>query len=315
MDSLNILPISHISVATDEAVEFIDKRRKHIVESFKTRWPKFNNMCMGGIESNVVYTIAGVSGSGKSAFANMLETDIIELNPNKDVVILSFSFEMLSSRQVGRKLSAKLKQSVTKLYSATEDLSDEDYQQVVEASQKIRNYPIYYVDNPGSVEEIEETIEYFYKRYVEGTKKYFIILLDHNLLVNRCGRTLLDTISDLQKVFIKVKKLPRTTIIQLSQMNRNIEAPERINNPFNHYPMRSDLSSADSIYQASDYVFCIHRPDLYGIKAYGPDRLVVKNKVYLHLLKIREGEGRNLVFDNELWKGNLRECELEQIGD
>lgn len=315
MDSLNILPISHISVATDEAIEFIDKRRKHIVESFKTRWPKFNNMCMGGIESNVVYTIAGVSGSGKSAFANMLETDIIELNPNKDVVILSFSFEMLSSRQVGRKLSAKLKQSVTKLYSATEDLSDEDYQQVVEASQKIRNYPIYYVDNPGSVEEIEETIEYFYKRYVEGTKKYFIILLDHNLLVNRCGRTLLDTISDLQKVFIKVKKLPRTTIIQLSQMNRNIEAPERINNPFNHYPMRSDLSSADSIYQASDYVFCIHRPDLYGIKAYGPDRLVVKNKVYLHLLKIREGEGRNLVFDNELWKGNLRECELEQIGD
>lgn len=315
MDSLNILPISHISVATDEAVEFIDKRRKHIVESFKTRWPKFNSMCMGGIESNVVYTIAGVSGSGKSAFANMLETDIIELNPNKDVVVLSFSFEMLSSRQVGRKLSAKLKQSVTKLYSANEDLSDEDYQQVVEASQKIRNYPIYYVDNPGSVEEIEETIEYFYKRYVEGTKKYFIILLDHNLLVNRCGRTLLDTISDLQKVFIKVKKLPRTTVIQLSQMNRNIEAPERINNPFNHYPMRSDLSSADSIYQASDYVFCIHRPDLYGIKAYGPDRLVVKNKVYLHLLKIREGEGRNLVFDNELWKGNLRECELEQIGD
>lgn len=315
MDSLNVLPISHISVATDEAVEFIDKRRKHVIESFKTRWPKFNNMCMGGIESNVVYTIAGVSGSGKSAFANMLETDIIELNPNKDVVILSFSFEMLSSRQVGRKLSAKLKQSVTKLYSANEDLSDEDYQQVVAASQKIRNYPIYYVDNPGSVEEIEDTINYFYKRYVEGTKKYFIILLDHNLLVNRCGRTVLDTISDLQKVFIKVKKLPRTTVIQLSQMNRNIEAPERINNPFNHYPMRSDLSSADSIYQASDYVFCIHRPDLYGIKAYGPDRLVVKNKVYLHLLKIREGEGRNLVFDNELWKGNLRECELEQIGD
>lgn len=165
------------------------------------------------------------------------------------------------------------------------------------------------------MEEIEDTINYFYKRYVEGTKKYFIILLDHNLLVNRCGRTVLDTISDLQKVFIKVKKLPRTTVIQLSQMNRNIEAPERINNPFNHYPMRSDLSSADSIYQASDYVFCIHRPDLYGIKAYGPDRLVVKNKVYLHLLKIREGEGRNLVFDNELWKGNLRECELEQIGD
>lgn len=315
MDSLDILPISHISVATDEAVQFIDSRRKHIIESFKTRWPKFNSMCMGGIESNVVYTIAGVSGSGKSAFANMIETDIIDLNPNKDVVVLSFSFEMLSSRQVGRKLSASVKQSVTKLYSANEDLSDEDFARVLIASQRIREYPIYYVDTPGSVEEIKNTIEYFYERYVKDTTRYFIILLDHNLLVNRCGRTMLDTISDLQKVFIKVKKLPRTTVIQLSQMNRNIEAPERINNPFNHYPMRSDLSSADSIYQASDYVFCIHRPDLYGIKAYGPDRLVVKNKVYLHLLKIREGEGRNLVFDNELWKGNLRECEIEQLVD
>lgn len=315
MDLHNVLPISHISVATDEAVDFIDNRRKHLIESFKTRWPKFNNMCMGGIESNVVYTVAGVSGSGKSAFANMIETDIIDLNPNKDVAVLSFSFEMLSSRQVGRKISANLKQSVSKLYSANEDLSDEDFARVVIASKRIRKYPIYYVDIPGSVEEIESTIYHFYENNVKGTNKYFIILLDHNLLVNRCGKSMLDTISDLQKVFIKVKKLPFTTVIQLSQMNRNIEAPERINNPFNHYPMRSDLSSADSIYQASDYVFCIHRPDIYGIKAYGPDRLVVKNKVYLHLLKIREGEGRNLVFDNELWKGNLQECELEQLVD
>ena len=315
MVGTNILSFSHISVATDEAVKFIDERRKHIVESFKTRWPNFNSMCMGGIESNVVYTIAGVSGSGKSAFANMIETDIIDLNPNKDVVVLSFSFEMLSSRQVGRKLSANLKKSTSTLYSAKEDLSDEDFAQVVIASNRIKEYPIYYVDTPGSVEEIEATIARFYNDKVKGTEKYFIILLDHNLLINRSGKTMLEAISDLQKVFIRVKKLPKTTVVQLSQMNRNIEAPERINNPFNHYPMRSDLSSADSIYQASDYVFCIHRPDLYGIQAYGPDRLVVKNKVYLHLLKIREGEGRNLVFDNELWKGNLRECELEQIVD
>lgn len=315
MDLHNILPISHISVAADEAVDYIDSRRKHTIESFKTRWSKFNEMCMGGIESNVVYTIAGVSGSGKSALANMIETDIVDLNPNKDVVVLSFSFEMLSSRQVGRKLSAKLCQSVTKLYSATEDLSDEDFARVEIASRRIKNYPVYYVDNPGSVEEIEATIYYFYSRYVKPTGKYFIVLLDHNLLVNRGGKSMLDTISDLQKVFIKVKKLPKATVIQLSQMNREIEKPERLNNPFNHYPMRSDLSSADSIYQASDYVFCIHRPDIYGIKAYGPDRLVVKNKVYLHLLKIRDGEGRNLVFNNELWKGNLQECELEQLVD
>lgn len=315
MDSPNILPFNHISVASNGIVKYIDDRRKHIIESFKTRWPKFNKMCMGGIESNVVYTIAGVSGAGKSAFANMIETDIIDLNPGKDVIVLSFSFEMLSEKQVGRKISSKIFKPVSELYSANEDLSDEDFARVKIASQRIGKYPIYYVDQPGSVEEIESTINYFYEIFIKPTNKYFIIILDHNLLVNRNGKSTLDTISDLQKLFIKTKKLPLTTIIQLSQMNRNIESPERINNPANHYPMRSDLSSADSIYQASDYVFCIHRPDLYNIRAYGLDRLVVKNKVYLHLLKIRDGEGGNLVFDNELWKGNLKECELEQVVD
>lgn len=94
MDSANVLNISHISVAAKEVCQYIDDRRNHTIESFKTRWEKFNRMCMGGIESNVVYTIAGISGSGKSAFANMIETDLIDLNPGKDVVVLSFSFEI-----------------------------------------------------------------------------------------------------------------------------------------------------------------------------------------------------------------------------
>lgn len=311
VNSSDSLTYSHISNATNEALEFIDKRRKHEIESLKTRWNGFNNVCMGGIECNVVYTIAGISGAGKSAFVNMIETDLIDLNPDKEVVILSFSFEMLSYRQVGRKLSHKLKKTVSELYSAHQDLSDDQFEIVKNAAKRIRNYSIYYVETPGTVEQIENTIYQFYENVAEG--KYFVIVLDHNLLVNRAGQTILETISDLQKVFIKVKKLPLTTIIQLSQMNRNIEAPERINNPFNHFPQRSDLSSADSIYQASDYVFAIHRPEILGIVAYGSERLVVKNKVYLHLLKIRDGEGKSLVFNNDLKHGNLIETMIEYL--
>lgn len=89
-----------------------------------------------------------------------------------------------------------------------------------------------------------------------------MIILDHTLLVEGQNReSALQVISDLQKLFIRVKKFPDTTIIQLSQMNRNIENPERINNPSMHYPMRSDISSADTIFHASDYVICIHRPE------------------------------------------------------
>ena len=45
-------------------------------------------MCCGGIEPGCVYTIAGISGTGKSSFVNTLETDLIELNPNKELYFL-----------------------------------------------------------------------------------------------------------------------------------------------------------------------------------------------------------------------------------
>ena len=308
--STKTLTFRHISSATNEAVEYIRKRKNHEIVSLRTRWSKFNKSCMGGIEPNTIYTIVGISGSGKSSFVNTLESDLIDLNSNQDVVVLNFSFEMLSSRQVGRKLSSKLRQTTAQLYSSSSDLDNTLLEEVEQTSQQIKSYPIYYVDTPGTVADIASTIDYFYENKAKGKK--FVIILDHTLLVEG-QESALKVISDLQKLFIKVKKYPNTTIIQLSQMNRNIESPERINNPSMHYPMRSDISSADTIFHASDYVICIHRPELLNIQQYGPNRLLVKNKVYLHILKNRDaGECAILEFDNDLKYNNLIETIREE---
>jgi replicative DNA helicase len=310
--SSKTLSFRHISTATNEAVEYIRKRKNHEIQSLRTRWNKFNKSCMGGIEPNTIYTIVGISGSGKSSFVNTLETDLIDLNSNQDVIVLNFSFEMLSSRQVGRTISSKLRQTTAELYSANNELTDDLLDRVEQTSQQIKSYPIYYVDTPGTVEDIASTINYFYE--TKAKDKKFVIILDHTLLVEGQNReSALQVISELQKLFIKVKKLPNTTIIQLSQMNRNIENPERINNPSMHYPMRSDISSADTIFHASDYVICIHRPELLNIQQYGPNRLLVKNKVYLHILKNRDaGECAILEFDNDLKYNNLIETIREE---
>ena len=301
------LSIRPISVVANEALNYIKARKEHNVISLATRWKKLNRCCMGGIEPNTVYTIAGISGSGKSSVANLIQTDLIDLNPNMDIVVLTFSLEMVGFRQIGRTLSNKLRRTTSDLYSSQQDLDDDTYQKVINVSNQLKNYPIYFVDNPGSPEQVRQTILSFYDKYVKDQNKYFVIIYDHTLLTKRVGTTI-ETMSELQEVFIQIKKLPLTSIIQLSQMNRNIESPERINNSLAHYPMRSDLSSSDSIFQASDYVLVIHRPEILNIHEYGPDHLPTKNKVYIHILKNRDaGKPCILEFENDLMYNNLIE--------
>lgn len=303
--SFNTLPFKSISEVADESLEYIRKRKDKTIVPLKTRWNKFNKVCCGGIEPNMIITIAGGSGSGKSAFANTLETDLIDLNPDQEIVILSFSYEMLSYRQVGRKLSNKLRKTTAELYSSDQSLSNTEFNKIKEVADKIKKYPIYYIDTPSTVENMEKTIDYFHENIAKG--KWLIVILDHALLIEGQGESERGTIVDLQKMFIRKKKLSNTSIIQISQMNRNIEQPDRINNPSMHYPMRSDLAASDAIFQASDYVTALSRPELLNITAYGINRLPVKDKVYLHFLKVRDGEPFILEFENELKYGNLVE--------
>lgn len=299
--------IRPMSVVAQEAINYIAGRREHTLSSLKTRWNKFNKQCMGGIEPNVVMTIAGISGSGKSSMANLLTSDLIDLNPNEDIIILTFSLEMVGFRQVGRMLSNKLRKTTSCLYSSETDLDDNTFRQVINVSNQLKEYPIYFVDSPGTPLEVKKIIYDFYHAYVKGTNKRFVIIYDHALLTKQVG-SIIETISELERVFIEAKKLPLTSIVQLAQMNRNIESSERINNPMSHYPMRSDISSSDSIFQASDYVMVIHRPEILNIQEYGPNHLPVKDKIYLHILKNRDaGKPCILEFENDLAYNNIIE--------
>ena len=301
----NIRPMS---VVAQEAINYIAGRREHNIVSLKTRWGKFNKQCMGGIEPNTVYTIAGISGTGKSSWVNCLVTDIIDLNPTEDIVVLNFSLEMVGFRQVGRTLSNKLRKTTSTLYSSETDLDDDTFRKVIAVSNQLKEYPIYFVDNPGTPMQVEQTIKDFYNQYVKDTGKHFVIVYDHTLLTKQVG-SVIETTSELERVFIQAKKYPFTSVIQIAQMNRNIESSERINNPLSHYPMRSDLSSSDAMFQASDYVLVMHRPEILNIQEYGPERLPTNNKVYMHMLKNRDaGKPCILQFENDLMYNNLIEC-------
>ena len=153
-------------VVAQEAINYVKGRKEHDVVSLKTRWAKFNKQCMGGIEPNTVYTIAGISGSGKSSWVNELTVDLIDLNPTEEIVILNFSLEMVGFRQIGRTLSNKLRITTSTLYSSETDLDDETFRKVVAVSNQLKEYPIYFVDDPGTPIEVDKTIRDFYDTYV-----------------------------------------------------------------------------------------------------------------------------------------------------
>jgi replicative DNA helicase len=114
-------------------------------------------------------------------------------------------------------------------------------------------------------------------------------MLDHILLTKgKSGESERETISKLQNMFMEVKKYNRTTIIQLSQLNRDIESIERISNSSLHYPLAKDLFASDVIYQTSDYVFIIHRPETLGIEHYGSKMIPTEGLAFGHFLKLNE---------------------------
>ena len=151
-----------------------------------------------------------------------------------------------------------------------------------------------------TVEEIKNTIVHFSNEpFAIG--KWLIIILDHTLLIKgQYGEKERELLANLQYMFMELKKYNKNTIIQLSQMNREIEAKERIVSPLMHFPVRRDIFGSDSVFQASDYVIVIHRPETLNIVTYGPEGWPTENLIYLHFLKVREGNPNILVFENNL---------------
>ena len=79
--SSKILPYLSLEEAARKELRYIKGRMTNEIKSIKTPWKKFNKAGMNGLEWGSIVTIAGMSGSGKTAILNELETGLFELNP------------------------------------------------------------------------------------------------------------------------------------------------------------------------------------------------------------------------------------------
>lgn len=328
----NGLPIISIKDVVESTKKFIDDRRHGKVKSLKTGFTKLNKSLLGGVDWWRILTVAGMPGGGKSTVLSLLRKDFLELNVDQEFEILSFEFEMRLEDQLSRDLSSTLKTDIKTLYSAEKSLDDEDFFKVEKLLDDKKALPLFFVEQVGSVKDIIQTILSFASnRQLKESGKGLVVTIDHVLLTKgKQSEGEKQKIDDLCHSLVELKKYfssigVKVLFILLSQLNRDIQDKERVNNPKLHYPTMNDLFAASSVYQCSDYVIVTHIPakvsgmgNFYGPPKEGyPGGLPVfcpkqpsKPMIYWHIIKERFGESKIIPLLADFKNSTIEEYDL-----
>jgi replicative DNA helicase len=283
----------------NEALKYMKNRQQGVEKSILTPWPKFNEAMVDGMEWKSMMVIAGRPGSGKTLIKDQIIRESFVLNPTDDFRVLEFQFEMVGRSSALREFTSVTGQSYKALASADgTKISDTTLNKCYEYAKKRVKYPVDVVSTPLTVNQMREQID----MYMEAHKgKKTIITLDHTLLVKRAPyqTNRLDMLFELGEFFTQCKRDYPCMFIVLSQLNRNVENPDRaINGKYGNYITEQDIFGSDAMLQHADTLIGVDRPAKRKIRYYGPDRYVIDDDSVLvfHFLKARNGDTRMTFF-------------------
>ena len=300
-----------------QALEYIKGRKEGRIYSIKTPWPKFNDAATDGIEWNTLTVIAGRSGAGKTLVKDNIVNSAFVLNQNQKFRILEFQFEMLSRVTAIREFSSVVNLPYKELCSAERPLDNSVIEKCYEYAKFRVKYPIDVVETPLLVPEIEATIVAYMEEHAikdDTGIKYLntIITLDHSYLIKvGVGQNKQDMLYEFAETLTRLKRKYPIAFIILSQLNRNIDNPERNEDGrAGNYILSSDLMGADALLQHADVVVGLNRPGYFKIRYYGPDKYMIDDEsvMVMHFIKCRNGDTRMSFF-----KGNFNNMTVVEI--
>lgn len=315
--------------AYKESLSYLKGRKEGQITSLVTPWTKVNEATVNGLEWHSMTVIGGRPGSGKTLMKDQIIRSAFDLNPGDNFRVLEFSLEMLAKNSAIRSYSAFLGRSYKYLCSADGELSDADFQRCVEYAKQMTKHPIDVVEAAPTVREFKSLITDYMMHhstltskpiYKEGKYvgqqdireyKNTVITLDHSILVRReKSETTNDMLFALGEAITALKRKYPIIFIILSQLNRNIDAPERNEDgKYGNYVLESDIFGADAMLQHADTVIGINRPGKQRIRFYGPERYIIEDmdQLVMHFLKCRYGEGGLAFFKAEFEKMSIAE--------
>jgi replicative DNA helicase len=284
--------------AFNEALKYMLDRQTGKQKSIQTPWPKFNDAITDGLEWNTLTVIGGRPGSGKTLIKDQIIRESFIHNPSEEFRVLEFQFEMVPRTSAIREFSSLTGKTYKELCSAGSILDKSTFDKC-HSYAKIRiTNPIDIISTPMTVNQMKEQIDAYMNVY-KGKKT--IITLDHTILVKRAPyqTNRLDMLFELGEFFTQVKREYPCLFIALSQLNRNIDSPERaVDGKYGNYVLESDIFGADAMLQHADTLIGLNRPAKQKIRLYGPDKYIIDNEktLVLHFLKARNGDSRMSFF-------------------
>lgn len=292
-------------------------RRSGELKSLKSSWPKFNDAFCDGLEWRTITVVGARPGTGKTLFMEQLISDIIEENKDHKFRVLKFQFEMLDETNGIRKLSLNTSSDYNTLMSKGEPVDKDLYLRCVkyyEETEKTDVIDVVY--DPCTVDEMCATIHYYMEAHKDEQGNYTnaLVTIDHSALlkVGKGQRDKFEVLYALGEALTYMKKHYPVAFLVLSQLNRNIDNPDRSKDgDYGNYVLDSDLFGADALLQHADVVLGINKPAIRKIRFYGPERFIVNDEDLLafHFLKSRNGTTRLSFF--KLDRENMRIVEIE----
>lgn len=288
-----------------EALEYMQDRQKGLITSIRTPWKKVNDAIVDGIEWNSTTVIAARPATGKTLIKDQIVREAFTLNPKSIFRVLEFQLEMVGKVSAMRSFSAHINKSYKYLCSADGTLSDIDIQICYQYAQKLTGYPIDVIYEAPTVIEFRQIIaEYMdahsvQKKGSDGEiyREYTntIITLDHSLLIKKAAheKDKQETLFALGEALTDLKRKYPIAFIILSQLNRDIDKPERNEDgKYGNHILESDIYGADALLQHADTVIGVNRPAKQKIRFYGVERYMIEDLSVLvfHFLKARNGE-------------------------
>ena len=295
----------------NEALKYMLDRQSGKEKSIQTPWPKFNDAVTDGLEWNTLTVIGGRPGSGKTLIKDQIIRESFVLNPEENYRVLEFQFEMVGRTSALREFSSITGKTYKELCSAGSKLTNETFNKCHMYAKDRVKAPVDIISTPMTVNQMREQLDMYMDEH-KGQKT--IITLDHTILVKRAPyqNNRLDMLFELGEFFTQVKREYPCMFIALSQLNRNIDNPDRaVDGKYGNYVLESDIFGSDAMLQHADTLIGINRPAKQKIRFYGPDRYIIQDDktLVLHFLKARNGDTRMSFFKAQFEKMQIIEME------